>query len=141
MNSEASAVTNQIHNPNSPDNASNITHKIYYTLPAEDMPKTAKVQVSTGSTSGLTTWLNPRVEEPEVVNVKVVGAEGTPGIFGHKGGYIEFDAPVAGQQYTIEIVVNGTIFKAIEGSTTEGHNKVYWNGKGTNGRPLQGTVP
>lgn len=141
MNSEASGVTNQIHNPNSPDNASNITHKIYYTLPAVDMPTTAKVQVSTGSTSGLTTWLNPRVEEPEVVNVKVVGAEGTPGIFGHKGGYIEFDAPVAGQQYTIEIVVNDTIFKAIEGSTTEGHNKVYWNGKGTNGRPLEGTVP
>ncbi|MGS4344879.1 hypothetical protein ACKUSY_04575 [Myroides odoratus] len=141
MNDQASAVTNQIHNPNSPDNASNITHKIYYTLPAVDMPTTAKVQVSTGSTSGLTTWLNPRVEEPEVVNVKVVGAEGTPGIFGHKGGYIEFDAPVAGQQYTIEIVVDGTIFKAIEGSTTEGHNKVYWNGKGTNGRPLEGTVP
>ena len=141
MNSEASAVTNQIHDPNSPDNTSNITHKIYYTLPATDMPKTAKVQVSTGSTTGLTTWLNPRVEEPEVENVKVVGAEGTTGIFGHKGGYIEFDAPVAGQQYTIEIVVNGSVFKALEGSTTEGHNKVYWNGIGANGTRLHGTVP
>lgn len=140
MNSEASGVRDQIHNPNSPDNASNITHKIYYTLPAEDMPNKAKVAINSSS-YGLTTWLNPRVEEPEVENVKVIGAEGTPGIFGHKGGYIEFDAPVAGQQYTIEIVVNGTVFKALEGSTTEGHNKVYWNGIGANGTRLQGTVP
>ncbi|WP_158962916.1 DUF7507 domain-containing protein [Myroides fluvii] len=141
MNSEASGVRDQIHNPNTPDDASNITHKIYYTLPADDMPASAKVNVSSGSTTGLTTWLNPRVEEPEVTNVKVVGAEGTSGVFGHKGGYIEFDAPVAGQQFTIEIVVNGSVFKAIEGSTTVGHNKIYWNGVGASGQKLRGTVP
>ncbi|MDR0196296.1 MAG: DUF11 domain-containing protein [Myroides sp.] len=141
MNSEASGVTNQIHNPNTPDDASNITHKIYYTLPATDMPASAKVNVSSGSTGGLTTWLNPKVVEPEVSNVKIVGAEGTIGIFGHKGGYIEFDAPVSGQQFTIDIVHNGSVFKKLEGNTKEGHNKIYWNGVGTNGQKLNGTVP
>lgn len=139
MNSEASGVINQIHNPNSPDDNANITHKVYYTLPDKDMPLTAKVNVSTGTS--LTTWLNPKVEEPEVNNVKVIGAEGTPGIFGHKGGYVEFTAPVAGQQYTIEVVTNDGVFKTIQGTTQEGANKIYWNGVGTNGQKLNGIVP
>ncbi|MGL4584762.1 MAG: DUF7507 domain-containing protein, partial [Flavobacterium sp.] len=141
MNSEASGVRDQIHNPNTPDDTSNITHKIYYTLPATDMPASANVNVSSGSTGGLTTWLNPKVIEPEVSNVKIVGAEGTVGIFGHKGGYIEFDAPVSGQQFTIDIMHNGSVFKKLEGNTNEGHNKIYWNGVGTNGQKLKGTVP
>ncbi|MDM1371505.1 DUF7507 domain-containing protein [Myroides marinus] len=141
MNMEASQVIHNIHNPNTPDDTSNITHKIYYTLPATDMPASAKVNVSSGSINGLTTWLNPKVIEPEVSNVKIIGAEGTLGIFGHKGGYIEFDAPVSGQQFTIDIMYNGSVFKKLEGNTIEGHNKIYWNGVGTNGQKLKGTVP
>ncbi|MDM1093590.1 DUF7507 domain-containing protein [Myroides odoratimimus] len=140
MNSEASRVIYNIHNPNTPDNDSNITHKIYYTLPAKDMPNKAKVAINSTS-YGLTTWLNPTVIEPEVSNVKIVGAEGTVGIFGHKGGYIEFDAPVSGQQFTIDIINNGSVFKRLEGNTKEGHNKIYWDGVGANGQKLKGVVP
>lgn len=141
MNSQASQVRNQIHNPNTPDDDSNITHKIYYTLPAKDMPNKAKVAINSTS-YGLTTWLNPTVIEPEVSNVKIVGAEGTVGIFGHKGGYIEFDAPVSGQQFTIDIISSGSVFKRLEGNTKEGHNKIYWDGVGTDGKTkLKGVVP
>ncbi|WP_121965846.1 hypothetical protein [Myroides sp. N17-2] len=141
MNNEASQVIDNIHNPNTPDNDSNITHKIYYTLPARDMPLKAKVAINSGS-YGLTTWLNPKVIEPEVSNVKIVGAEGTVGIFGHKGGYIEFDVPVSGQQFTIDILSNGSVFKKLEGNTKEGHNKIYWDGVGADGETkLKGVVP
>ncbi|WP_025125295.1 DUF7507 domain-containing protein [Myroides odoratimimus] len=140
MNDEASKVINNIHNPNTPDDDSNITHKIYYTLPAEDMPNKAKVAINSTS-YGLTTWLNPTVIEPEVSNVKIVGAEGTVGIFGHKGGYIEFDAPVSGQQFTIDIISSGSVFKRLEGNTKEGHNKIYWDGVGANGQKLKDVVP
>ncbi|MCC9041286.1 hypothetical protein LNQ81_00865 [Myroides sp. M-43] len=140
MNSEASQVIDNIHNPNTPDNDSNITHKIYYTLPAIDMPTKAKVAINSSS-YGLTTWLNPKVIEPEVSNVKIVGAEGTVGVFGHKGGYIEFDAPVSGQQFTIDIISNGSVFKKLVGNTKEGHNKIYWDGVGANGQKLNGVVP
>ena len=141
MNSEASQVIHNIHNPNTPDDDSNITHKIYYTLPAEDMPNKAKVAINRTS-YGLTTWLNPTVIEPEVSNVKIVGAEGTVGVFGHKGGYIEFDAPVSGQQFTIDIISSGSVFKRLEGNTKEGHNKIYWDGVGTDGKTkLKGVVP
>lgn len=140
MNNEASKVINNIHNPNTPDDDSNITHKIYYTLPAKDMPNKAKVAINSTS-YGLTTWLNPTVIEPEVFNVNVVGAEGTPGVFGHKGGYVEFEAPVSGQQFTIEIISDGSVFQRLEGNTKEGFNKVYWDGIGINGTKLKGVVP
>ncbi|MEK6494201.1 DUF7507 domain-containing protein [Myroides odoratimimus] len=141
MNNEASKVIDNIHNPNTPDDDSNITHKIYYTLPAKDMPNKAKVAINSTS-YGLTTWLNPTVIEPEVSNVKIVGAEGTVGVFGHKGGYIEFDAPVSGQQFTIDIISSGSVFKRLEGNTKEGHNKIYWDGVGTDGKTkLKGVVP
>ncbi|MFD0700011.1 DUF7507 domain-containing protein [Myroides pelagicus] len=140
MNKQASEVIYNIHNPNAVDDASNITHKIYYSLPAKDMPKMAKVAVFSGN-SRVETWLNPTVIEPEVTGVKIVGAEGTVGAFGHKGGYIEFDAPISGQQFTIDIVYNGTISKKLKGETVLGHNKVHWDGKDEQGKSLQGTIP
>lgn len=146
LNEEASSASKRIHNPNTPDDSENITHKMFYTFPAEDMPSKAIVSVGDGKYyyPNRVTWLNPSVLEPEVQNVHIVGAEGTDGVIGHKGGYVVFDAPVAGQQYTIEILNNNNVFFTLEGNTKEGVNRVFWDGKNKAGQKLaekQGSVP
>lgn len=140
LNFEASQVTNRIQNPNAIDENGSITHKMFYTFPAKDMPKAATVSIGDGSTSsrGYTTWLNPSVIEPNVDKVTIVGAEGTKGMFGHKGGYVEFDASVEGQQYTINIEANNRIFKTLVGNTVLGKNRVLWDGKDDSGNRIQG---
>ena len=146
LNEEASSASKRIHNPNTPDDSENITHKMFYTFPAEDMPSKAIVSVGVEKDHypNRVTWLNPSVLEPEVRNVHIVGAEGTDGVIGHKGGYVVFDAPVAGQQYTIEILNNNNVFFTLEGNTKEGVNRVFWDGKNKAGKKLAkelGRVP
>lgn len=140
LNYPAGRVTGAIRNPNAIDENGNITHKIFYTFPSKDMPKATTVSIGVGNTSssGSTTWLNPSVVEPNVGKVTIVGAEGTKGMFGHKGGYVEFDASVEGQQYTINIEANNRIFKTLVGNTVLGKNRVLWDGKDDSGNRIQG---
>lgn len=136
---QAGSSKSKIHNPNIVDDQNNITHKMFYTLPSRDMPvkAIASIGVSDGKVSNnVETWLNPKVQEPIVTNVKVVGVEGTEGFFGHKGGNIWFDVPVEGQQYNIAIETNGELLQTISGSTVEGTNKIYWDGRNAKGEFL-----
>ena len=139
LNVEPSSAASQIHNPNLPDNLNNVTHKMFYTLPAVDLPLTATASIGVKGVAGSTpvnnstTWLKATVVEPDVTNVALVGVEGTIGFFGHKGGHINFTAPVAGQEYEILIILptkNNAVFTTLNGVTALGANSVYWDGKG-----------
>lgn len=140
LNQQPSAAAASIHNPNTPDNANNITHKMFYTLPSDDLPATANASIgvvgSTGATpvNNSSTWLKTAPIEPNVSNLQLLGVEGTVGFFGHKGGHINFDAPVAGQEYTIEVILPGhgnQVFRTITGTTLLGANSIYWDGTGS----------
>lgn len=123
-----------IQNPNIPDLGDNKTYKIFYTLPATDMPESAKVSMGDGtkSHSSIITWLKSKVHKPEVRNLRIVGAEGSKGLIGAKGGYIEFDAPMTGQKYIINISNNSKSY-VLQGLTKKGVNRVFWDGKSKEG--------
>lgn len=87
----------QVHNPNLADTERHITHKMFYTQPATDLPPS-----SIGAVPGGATWLKNEVVAPDVMNVSLVGVDGTVGRVSNKAGYVRFDAGAQGQ-YTIEI--------------------------------------
>src|SRR5690606_35773092 len=87
-----SNLGNRVHNPNSADTERHITHKMFYTLPAEDLP----IQ-SIGAVPGGNTWLKNEVITPDVSGVQLVGVDGTVAQVSSKGGYIKFNAGSQGQ--------------------------------------------
>lgn len=140
LNQTPGVAAVSIHNPNIPDNANNITHKMFYTMPSDDLPATANASIgvvgSTGSTpvNNSNTWLKTEPVEPDVTNLQLLGVEGTEGFFGHKGGHILFDAPIDGQEYEIQVILpdyGNQIFHTINGTTVNGQNSIYWNGTGS----------
>lgn len=148
LNQTPGVAAASIHNPNIPDNANNITHKMFYTMPSDDLPATANASIgivgSTGSTPvhNSSTWLKTAPVEPNVTNLQLLGVEGTEGFFGHKGGHILFDAPIDGQEYEIQVILpayDDQVFHTINGTTVNGQNSIYWNGTGSatiDGEPI-----
>ncbi|MEN9300046.1 MAG: hypothetical protein RLZZ429_2359, partial [Bacteroidota bacterium] len=126
------------HTPNSADDATNITHKIFYNPPdATNLPSTANIASSIYGTS--TTWLytaDPVV--PSLTNLELVGKEGTSGKFSTTtpltGGFIKFNSSIPGA-YRILIDANndGDYVDAadltIRGDAVQGANSVAWDGK------------
>lgn len=148
LNQEPGTAALRIHNPNIPDNANNITHKMFYTMPSDDLPATANASIGVSGYSNSTpvnnssTWLKTEPVEPNVTNLQLLGVEGTEGFFGHKGGHILFDAPIDGQEYEIQVILpayGNQVFHTINGTTVNGQNSIYWNGTGSatiNGAPI-----
>lgn len=148
INNQASVSSSQIHNPNIPDNANNVTHKMFYTVPSDDLPARANASIGVQGSSqsppvhNSSTWLKTEPVEPNVTNLQLLGVEGTEGFFGHKGGHILFDAPIDGQEYEIQVILpayGNQIFHTINGITVNGQNSIYWNGTGSatiNGTPM-----
>lgn len=143
-----SNLGNRVHNPNNADLDTHITHKMFYTLPATDLPATAPIaKTSNGGsnwTSG-TTWLKASPIVPEVSTPLLKGVDGMVGQVSNKGGYIEFDADVQGN-FKIEIISEDTpaAFSArtMTGQASAGSNRVLWDGKDGNGNSLpRGTFP
>ena len=141
LNGSSSTFLNgKVHDPRVADTSINITHKMFYTLPANDLPAS-----SNGAVPGGTTWLSNSVVIPTVSNVVVTGVEGTPGQVSNKGGYIEFDADVQGNY---NIVIQSTpsnptfVTRVLTGSSVSGHNTIYWDGEDGNGNESPvGTFP
>jgi len=137
----SSGISSYVQSPLNADTSTDITHKIFYSQPASDMPATA-----TGSVPGNATWLKTTVVEPTVFNVSLVGAETTPGqVSSVKGGYVRFNAAVQGS-YTITIESASTpatfATRTLTGIATAGNNNVFWDGKDGNGNNLpQGNQP
>ncbi len=130
----------QAHNPNSADTERHITHKMFYTLPANDLPTSAS-----GAVPGGTTWLKNEVIEPDVSQVEIFGVDGTQGQVGNKGGYIKFIAGAQGR-YTITIESTDSpqryVTRILTGSSVAGQNSILWDGKDGDNNPLPiGDVP
>ena len=112
----------KIKNPTEVDDV-NITHKIFFTKPANDLPATAL-------NDGATTWLkeaSPQI--PTVTNISFVGVEGSANYMSSKGAYIKFDSNLAGT-YKITIPGNGSfIDRVLTGTSASGANQILWDGK------------
>lgn len=120
--------------PRADDGASSFTHKMFYQLPASDLP------VSSNMSGGKSTWLNPVKIKPEITNITVTGVEGTPGQVSRKGANITFNASITG---TFRLSIEGSgsfVTRKITGIATAGANTVYWDGKdGAGVMPTLGT--
>ncbi|MEZ2441110.1 gliding motility-associated C-terminal domain-containing protein [Chitinophaga sp. RCC_12] len=126
------------HNPTLPDDATNITQKMFYNPPDNTLPATAPVWIDAGATS---TWLISTPVVPTVTNVSFTGKEGTPGQSGTPplaGGYIRFTANQNGNfKISIDVNNNGStadpIDRIITGSSVSGANSILWDGKNGQG--------
>eukprot|EP01133_Synstelium_polycarpum_P018569 gene18569-22219_t len=128
-------ISSQIKDPRTADNTTSVTHKMFYTLPANDLPQSASGAVPGGTG---TTWLkNPRLV-PKVSDLKLFGVEGTEGQVSNKGGNIKFSANLSGR-FIVEIspVAPANFPKrTITGFASVGTNSVKWDGKDGLGNPL-----
>ncbi|WP_188133794.1 S-layer family protein, partial [Chitinophaga sp. CF418] len=124
-----------IWDPRSDDGTFSITQKMFYNVPATDMPATANMP------GGKTTWLRGAKIIPTVANISVDGVEGTSGQVSKKGAYIRFNASVGGT-YRISLVGSGSfVTRQITGTAVAGDNSIFWDGKdGAGVTPALGTA-
>lgn len=142
-------TASEAHNPlsadiNTPTNQQ-VTHKIFYTLPAADLPVTTPSSLITGAVPGGSTWLRVVPVVPVVSNLSTTGVEGTNGQISSKGGYIKF---TSNRPAKYSIIIKSTATPAafsqrvLLGFAAEGPNSILWDGKGGNGAALPpGTYP
>ncbi|SHH05041.1 conserved repeat domain-containing protein/gliding motility-associated C-terminal domain-containing protein [Pedobacter caeni] len=132
-----------VQDPRAEDTQSDITHKIFYVRPGNDLPLSAN-----GAVPGQQTWLKNNRLEPKVDNLGIIGVDGTDGQVSNKGGNIKFDANLSGR-YKITISSpytapnpNFFVTRVMEGNAIIGTNKVLWDGKDGAGQLLpSGSVP
>lgn len=139
-NSDPTYLVGRVHNPNNADAGTHITHKLFYTLPAEDLPGTASIALTSNGGNSWTagsTWLKKPPLTPLISNVFLEGADGTVDQVGSKGGYIKFEANVEGNfKLQIMDIVTASPIRTITGHAFGGSNTVYWDGKDDDGNPL-----
>lgn len=133
----SSNIIDYVHSPIAADAGGNITNKMFYRLPASDLPVTSVSQAVPGGS----TWLRvPRIP-PEVYEVKVIGYDGTVGQISNKGGYFYFETDNLASRYTILImppVAQPGLFvtRILTGPAEEGENWIPWDGKDGAGNDL-----
>ena len=112
------------HRPGDTDTRLDQTFKIFFEEPSEDLPS----------------YIKPQARTPEKAeNFKFVGDKEGHGYTG-LGGYFEFDV-TNGTSFQIKLdfsrynETHGTDFKTLylANSCTTGHNKIYWDGKDSEG--------
>jgi gliding motility-associated-like protein/uncharacterized repeat protein (TIGR01451 family) len=127
--STANITDPDVQDPRTSDTLSDVTHKIFFNVPAADLPASAKTP------EGTTTWLLTTPVPPTVSSVGFTGREGTPGRGGTSplGGYFDFTAS-GGGTYVIRVDVNKNgsyndpVDVKLTGTVSEGANAVYWSG-------------
>jgi hypothetical protein len=128
------APAGQVHNPNNADTDKQITHKIFYNLPDSTLPTQ-----SVGAVPGNSTWLKNQVTEPEVLNVSLIGVEGSEGQVGNKGGIVSF---TANNQGSYKIIIESESIpadfpsKVLYGAAVVGLNQIHWDGTDGTDTPL-----
>jgi len=127
LNFSDDRVRTNMQDPRAPDDDTKnlITHKLFYTKPALDLPESAPVWLSGRAR---TTWLKRDAIVPQVQNVNFVGSEGTPGQGSQKGGYISFTANVPGS-YRIVIPLGDGKDRVLTGTAVQGANRILWDGR------------
>lgn len=132
-----------VHDPTSADANGNITNKMFYTLPASDMPASSVSQAVPGGS----TWLRINRIPPAVDSVKIIGYDGTEGQVSNKGGHFRFVTDNLASRYTIVIMPpaeNPGLFVplTLTGPAQEGVNMIPWDGKDGAGNDLPpGFIP
>ncbi|WP_439696521.1 gliding motility-associated C-terminal domain-containing protein [Mucilaginibacter sp. AW1-7] len=118
-----------VQDPRVADTQTDITQKIFFNIPATDMPAVANTP------GAATTWLLNTPVVPAITNVTFTGAEGTIGKAGTNplGGNFNFNITGNGNYVIgIDINQNGLYTDAIDrkltGQATTGGNQVYWDG-------------
>ncbi|PWV51517.1 putative repeat protein (TIGR01451 family)/gliding motility-associated-like protein [Chitinophaga sp. S165] len=121
--------------PRADDGVYSVTHKMFYNLPATDMPASAAMP------GNKTTWLRGTKIIPTVTNISVDGVEGTAGQVSKKGAYIKFTASTGGT-YRISLVGSGSfVTRKMTGTAVVGSNSIFWDGKdGAGVSPALGTA-
>ncbi|MET3874709.1 gliding motility-associated C-terminal domain-containing protein [Chitinophaga sp. OAE865] len=130
-----------INTPNIPDDATNITHKIFYNSPDMTMPATAPAWIGGRASS---TWLINAPVIPTVTNISFTGKEGAasqPGTPPLAGGYIRFTANQnCNFRISLDVNNNGSTNdptdRIINGSSVIGENVVFWDGKDGQGNDV-----
>ncbi|MBP1676751.1 MAG: hypothetical protein H6Q20_1310, partial [Bacteroidetes bacterium] len=126
----------KISDPRLLDNGTDITHKIFFSKPAADMPETANRY--SGSATPDNIWLRKSINTlPQINNLKIKGAESeVEGVFGPDGAYIYFVSNVEGR-YKVILQFGGSFTdRTLEGYCVEGDNNVLWDGKDGSGNPV-----
>ncbi|MGC4130325.1 MAG: hypothetical protein QM564_12390, partial [Bergeyella sp.] len=136
----STSIGGQIHNPGTADavvgTRKQVTHKIFYTTPASDLPES-----SSGAVPGGSTWLRNPIDYTTISNLTFTGAEG--GVINsfprHEGGYIKFTS-VPNSEYTITLTLPSPyVTRTFTGITNElGAAELYWDGKDGAGTLLPG---
>jgi hypothetical protein len=153
--SENSTSTTNLKDPRTADTfngdgtANDVTHKLFFNMPAADLPVSASIRYGNGSASDPgtlgTTWLNSTPVLPVISNFSFTGIEGTAdkaGTFGLSS-YISFNSNQSGT-YTITIDVDNNGVDAgdvnLTGNAVAGANTIPWNGKDGSGVAVRGTI-
>jgi gliding motility-associated-like protein/uncharacterized repeat protein (TIGR01451 family) len=118
-----------VQDPRAADSPSDITQKIFFNLPASDLPASANTP------GGGVTWLLKDPVIPAISGVAFTGIEGTPGVAGTNplGANFTFTSSVAGD-YAIAIDVNqngqytDAVDRKLTGTAIAGSNTIYWDG-------------
>ena len=129
-----------LHDPNDPDEQTDITHKIFFNIPATDLPLDVEVPLP----SGETTWLRSTLPAlPQINDFKFTGNEGSVGQTGTlplKGNF-SFTVDMKGD-YIINIDANNNdIFgdgndRVLMGRADVGENIIPWDGLDGSQKPL-----
>ncbi|SIO50018.1 T9SS type B sorting domain-containing protein [Chitinophaga niabensis] len=133
------AGTIPVHDPTMPDDATNVTYKLFFSTPNSDLPASAP------TVGGQTTWLLATPVVPTLSNFTFTGIEGTPNQSGTAplGGNFTFNSTAAGA-YRISLDVNQNgIFtdladRLLTGSAVIGNNTVAWDALDGEGNPVPG---
>lgn len=123
--SDTAGVQPLIHDPRKADVGTDVTCKMFYTRPDPTMPATGNVFLEGQMRQ---TWLMNTRTPPEINDLVLVGVEGTDGQASQKGGYIRFNASVAGI-FRINFVASGHQERVITGIAAQGINSIFWDGK------------
>lgn len=127
-----------VHNPTLPDDATNVTHKLFFNTPSADLP------VSAPANGGIE-WLANPVVTPTLSNFSFTGTEGTPNASGTSplGGSFTFASNTAGSyRISLDVDQNGVFTdvtdRLLTGFSVIGNNIVVWDGLDGENNPVPG---
>jgi uncharacterized repeat protein (TIGR01451 family) len=135
-----------VYNPDQPDEGTDVTYKIFFNKPSQDLPQSAPINpASAPPTTPNSVWLlTPAVAPPTPTDFKFTGTEGTSGQAGTTaplGGNFSFNTPASGS-YQIILDLNqdkkyGTgNDRVLVGTADVGINTVPWDGLDVNGATI-----
>lgn len=124
---DLTAINANVHSPLSADTGTQVTHKMFYNVPAiADFPLT-----SIGAVPGGNTWLKAPVANFAITNTKLSG------ISDNKNIQFDSNTPSSSYSITVSSPTNAFTPRVLTGLSVTGQNTLQWDGKDGNGN----TVP